>query len=59
VAGSRAMTWMIGFRLNENSNLRCGMRMLANKRSIRRLQRSRANPRVKSRDVERPNLDFA
>ena len=27
VAGNRAMTWMIGFRLNENSNLRCGMRM--------------------------------
>jgi hypothetical protein len=32
VAGNRAMTWMIGFRLNENSNLRCGLSMLANKR---------------------------
>ena len=30
VAGSRAMTWMIGFKRKENSNLRRGPRMLAN-----------------------------
>jgi hypothetical protein len=39
------MTWMIGFKLNENSNLMCGLRMLANIRSIPRLQRWRDKPR--------------
>jgi len=30
VAGSRAMTWMIGFKLNENSNLRWALRTRSN-----------------------------
>jgi len=28
------MTWMIGFKLNENSNLRCGVRMRANNDAV-------------------------
>jgi hypothetical protein len=35
-AGKQAMTWMIGFKRNENSNLRRELRMLANKTSMQR-----------------------
>ena len=29
MVGSRVMTWMIGFKPSENSNLRCGVRVRA------------------------------